>query len=287
MIRKPISKRSYLALGVASFATLGVLYTILSARIHAAQPNNRTVPTWTQIYQEGIRPAFIPKVETLPKADWDEEKEEVVWHDETITHQPLAWIDGSESLKRLAVGLGLAVLIAVPLGVLMGCYAVVEAYFLSPLAFLAKIAPTALLPVFLALVDTGIWLYAGLIIVGLVPTLAQTVFHAAKEDVPEELLFKARTLGATQAECVWDVIFKYILPKILEAVRLMVGPAIVYLIAAEVLVGEVGFGCRMRLVAKSLDMSLIFTYLILLGIFGWVVDRLFVWTQRRLCPWYG
>src|SRR5260370_2150293 len=88
--------------------------------------------------------------------------------------------------------------------------------------------------------------------VGLIPTLAQTVFHAAKEDVPEELLFKARTLGATQAECIWDVIFKYILPKVLEAVRLPLGPALVYLIPAVVIVCEVGFGSPMPPVPKSL-----------------------------------
>ena len=288
MIRKPIAKRWHLALGVASFVSLAVLYTILSGRVHAAQPANRTVPTWKQIYEEGVWPAFAPRQETLPKAgDWDPVAKQFVWGEETITHPPLVWVDGVQTLRRLALGLGLAVLVAVPLGVLMGCYSAVESYFLPPLAFLAKIAPTAMLPVFLALLETGIWLYVGIVLVGLLPTLAQTIFHAAKVDVPEELLFKARTLGATQAECIWDVIFKYILPKVMEAVRLQLGPALVYLIAAEVMVGEVGFGCRMRLVAKSLDMSLIFTYLIVLGLFGLVVDRVLIRAQRRLCPWYG
>src|SRR5205807_5832464 len=110
----------------------------------------------------------------------------------------------------------------------------------------------------LALLQTGTPFYVGSLMFGLIPMLAQSVFHAAKEDVPEELLFKARTLGATQVECVWDVIFKYILPKVMEAVRLQIGPAIVYLIAAEVLQGDVGFGCRMRLKAKSLDMAFIY-----------------------------
>jgi ABC-type nitrate/sulfonate/bicarbonate transport system permease component len=43
----------------------------------------------------------------------------------------------------------------------------------------------------------------------------------------------------------------------------------------------------MRLLQKSLDMSIIYTYLITLGVFGLLIDRLFIWVQRKLCPWYG
>jgi NitT/TauT family transport system permease protein len=283
MIRKPISRRTYVALGVTSFVTLGALYTLLSIMVQ-----KKTVPTWGQIYEEGFREAYLPKTETLPKAgEWDPVQRKIVYHDETITHAPLIVIDGRATLERLCSALGLSILIAVPLGVLMGCYPVAEAYCLPPLAFLAKIAPTAMLAVFITAANTEAQFHTAIIAFGLIPTLAQTVFLAAKEDVPEELLFKARTLGATQLECIWDVIVKYILPKVLGAVRLTVGPAIVYLMASEWARGDVGFGCRMRLVQKQLNMSLILTYLITLGLFGLLVDRALIWAQRKLCPWYG
>jgi NitT/TauT family transport system permease protein len=287
MLRKPLSRRAHVALGVASFVTLGALYTLLSAAVHAEQPNNKTIPTWWQLYDEGIRPAFIPRAETLQFADWDEAEKKVVWGEKSVVYPPLVWVDGQATLGRLFAALGLAALVAVPLGLLMGCYQIVEGYFLPPLMFLAKIAPTAMIAVFMTVTTTVFQFYVAIIIFGLIPTLAQAVFHAAKEDVPEELLFKASTLGATQIECIWDVIFKYILPKVMEAVRLQVGPAIVYLMAAEWARGEVGFGCRMRLLQKSLDMSIIYTYLITLGVFGLLIDRLFIWVQRKLCPWYG
>jgi NitT/TauT family transport system permease protein len=287
MIRKPIAPGWHVALGVASFVTLGALYTTLSAVVHAEQPNNKTIPTWRQMYEEGFRPAFVPRAETLPYSEWDAARGQLVWGERRVVHPPLVWVDGRATLARLFAALGLAVLIAVPLGLLMGCYQAVEAYFVPPLSFLAKIAPTAMIAVFMTVTTTVFQFYVAIITFGLIPILAQTVFHAAKEDVPEELLFKARTLGATQVECIWDVIFKYILPKVMEAVRLQIGPAIVYLMAAEWARGEVGFGCRMRLLQKSLDMSIIYTYLLTLGLFGLLADRVFIWLQRKLCPWYG
>ena len=49
--------------------------------------------------------------------------------------------------------------------------------------------------------------------------------------------------------------FSYVLPKLLEATRLMIGPAMVYLIAAEMLFGDVGFGYRIRIQSKLLNMG--------------------------------
>ena len=288
MIRQDISRRWYVVLGVASLVTLALLYTLLAEEVHRGQPNNKTIPTWKQLYEEGVLPAFVRRVETLNKAgEWDPAKGEIVYHKETIVHPPLVWEDGVETLSRLASALFLSAALSIFLGLLMGCFQSAEAFFLPPLSFLAKIAPTAMIAVFLVLEGRGVPFYTATIMFGLVPTMTQSIFHAAKYDVPEELLFKARTLGATQLECVWDVIFKYIMPRVLETVRLQLGPAIVYLIAAEWVFGEVGFGCRMRLLQKSLDMSVIYTYLITLGVFGLLTDRLFIWAQRRLCPWFG
>src|SRR5205085_128992 len=146
------------------------------------------------------------------------------------------------------------------------------------MTFFSKIPGTAMLVIFFAVFGIGLQFYVAMIVFGLFPTLVQSVYHAAKEDVPEELIFKARTLGATQLECIYDVIYKHILPRILEAVRLAIGPAMIFLLAAEYANGGEGFGCRLRLEQKK-DMSLPYVYILLLGTTGLFLDTSLRWIQ--------
>src|SRR5262249_60310102 len=82
-IRRRISWSSAVALGVASFATIALLYTQLSVRIHEEQPENKTVPTWTQLYKDGVLKAFQPRVQKIPKTtgEFDPETGDLAFSD--------------------------------------------------------------------------------------------------------------------------------------------------------------------------------------------------------------
>jgi len=123
-----------------------------------------------------------------------------------------------------------------------------------------------------------------MIAVGILPALAMSVFIAVKE-FPDELQYKAYTLGASHAEVVWNILARQVLPQLLDAVRLSIGPAMVYLIAAEMVVGDVGFGYRIRLQSKLLNMSVVYPYLALLAGFGFLADWSLRRMRRRWCPW--
>lgn len=269
MLRQPIPWRWHVALGVSSFLTLIAVYTFLSWQRQRENPEDRTIPNWTQIYHEGLLDSIRP---------------------DPTTHKVQLWEDGKASFYRFLLAMMWIVLVGVPFGLFMGCYEPMEAFNLPPLFFWSKIPGSALISLFLIFVgleDPA--LYVAMVFFGVFPILAQTIFHAAKEDVPLELLFKARTLGASQMACIWDVIYKHILPKILEGVRLSVGPAMVYLIMTEVVFGDVGMGCHLRLVGRrgAVGMPTILFYVFVLGMFGLVIDWLFTWFQRKICPWYG
>ena len=66
-----------------------------------------------------------------------------------------------------------------------------------------------------------------------------------------------------------------------------IGPALVYLIAAEMVVGDVGFGYRIRLQSKLLNMDVVYPYLALLAAFGFTMNYLLRLLQRKLCAWHG
>jgi NitT/TauT family transport system permease protein len=200
----------------------------------------------------------------------------------------ILWEDIKATVFRLFFGLGITMLVSVLLGILMGSYPAVEGFLYPPFAILAKIPGTAMMSLFFAVSAANeFWFCQYMILFGMIPTLTQTMYYYTK-DVPEELLFKARTLGASQAECIWSVIFRQILPKIMESLRLAVGPALIFLFAAEYTFGDWGLGCRMRLVIhKSInDMPTVYFYIVCIALLFFAIENSLRWLERKVFPWY-
>ena len=262
MIRQPIAFRWSFLLGVLSVLIMLGLYTWISYAQHQKNPEDTTIPTWTQL-GEGVHKAT--EVNRRSGERW-------------------LVVDAEATAGRLFLGLAFGTAGAIILGLLMGCFSWIEALLVPPLSLLAKIPPTAALAVFFVLVGTDLQMYVAMIAFGILPTMAQAVYLAVK-DVPEELLYKAYTLGASPLELIWNIISRAILPKLIDAIRLQIGPAMVFLIAAEMVVGDVGFGYRIRLQSRLLNMNVVYFYLALLAVFGFLMDYGLRLSQRALCPW--
>ncbi len=144
-----------------------------------------------------------------------------------------------------------------------------------------------MLAVYFIIFGTEFRLFVAMIALGIFPTLAQSIYQAAKKDVTDHAIYKAYTLGASQLEVIWNVILQQILPRIIENVRLQVGPAMVFLIAAEYAVAHDGFGYRLRLQSRQTNMNVVYIYLVILGVSGFVIDGLLSALRRRLSPWFG
>jgi NitT/TauT family transport system permease protein len=263
MIRRPIKSATAVILGVLSVLLLLGGYTFLAHQQHRRNPDDTTIPRWGQLAK-----GFQSTIEVNRRSN-----------------ERWLVVDAAASGQRLFLGLAGGVMASLLLGLAMGCFAPVEAFCQPPLSLLAKVPPTAALAVFFVLVGTGDNMYVAMITFGVLPTMTLTVYLAVKE-FPDELLYKAYTLGASHMEVVWTVVFRQVLPKFIDALRLSIGPAMVYLIAAEMVVGDVGFGYRIRLQSKLLNMSVVYPYLALLAAFGFGMDSLLRLLQRKLCPWY-
>lgn len=264
MIRKPINIPLRVFLGVFSLVLLLGVYTWISYRQHQKNPEDTTIPTWTQL-GDGVK-------QVVGKHQRSGER----------------WLvnDSLATLRRLFLGLLWGTVGAIVIGVLMGCFRTFEAFFVPPMSLLAKVPPTAALAVFFVLVGTGTEMYVAMIAFGILPTMGQSIYLAIR-DVPDELLHKAYTLGASRVEIIWNIIVRAILPKMIDAIRLQIGPAIVYLIAAEMVVGDIGFGYRIRLQMRLLNMSVVYPYIAVLAGFGFLLDYGLRLLQRVTCPWYA
>lgn len=279
----PLGGRWRVALGVVGIAALAAGYEWLSYRQHLANPADTTIPNLTQLL-DGLRVSTTPKVDDLREAFGTGSARDG-WFDR-VGKTPL-YQDAVATYGRLFKGLAVGCLLSVVLGVLMGCYESLAALLSPPLSFLAKVPGTAVLAVFFVLVGTGEEMFTSMIAFGVLPTLTQAVYMSAKHDLHEEEINKAYTLGASNFEVIYCVVYKQILPKVLENVRLQIGPAMVYLIAAEMLVGQVGMGYQIRMQQRLLNMNVVYNYLLILGGSGLLMDRLMLGFRRWLCPWYS
>ena len=262
MIRGPISQAKAILLASLSVALLLLGYTWVSHRQHEINPKDTTIPSWGQL-ADGVKKFTRP----------DRKEERWIVEDSIATG------------RRFFYGIGLGVVCGFVLGMLMGCFSPLEAFLQPPIALLAKVPQTAALAVYFVVFGTGLSMYVAMISLGIIPALAVTVYLAIK-DLPSEMLDKAYTLGASHFEVATEVVLRQVLPKFIDAVRLAIGPAIVFLIAAEMVVGDVGFGYRIRLQFKLTNMNVVYPYLVMLAFFGFALDYGLRFLQAKLCSWY-
>ncbi len=261
MIRKPISQRASIIYMLATFAIALAFYSWMSHRQKVFNPNDTTLPDLFQ-FIEGVK--FI----TTPTPSGD----------------ILLWEDLKATYYRHFLGVTLGVILSLFVGILMGCWASIESAFRIPIAFLAKIPPTAMIAVYFILFGTDLEMFVAMIAFGIFPGLAQSVYLSAKE-VPDHAVFKAYTLGASNTELIWNVIFPQILPKFIEAIRMATGPAMVFLIAAEWMVSDIGVGYRLRIQSRLLNMNIVYAYLLILCLTTYIIDWSLRLAKSKLCPW--
>jgi NitT/TauT family transport system permease protein len=197
----------------------------------------------------------------------------------------MLWNDTIASFTRLLPALGLASVLGVVLGLYMGTYVAAESMWGRILNFEENIVPNAAMVVFLTLFGFGFKMYMAVIVFGILPTIAGRVYAAVRE-VPDQHIFSAKTLGASGQEIIWTILFRQVLPQIIDAIRSTVGLALILLIATEWAAGQEGYGYRFLRLYRSARLDVILPYLMTLGFMGIGIQILFNRLQRILCPWY-
>jgi NitT/TauT family transport system permease protein len=195
------------------------------------------------------------------------------------------WVDTRASLAILAKGLGIGVAISTAVGIAMGVLSTVHAMASPVVTAIAKVPPTALIALFMVVFGvTGDAFKVALIAFGISPTLALGVAMVARA-VPRNTIVKAYALGATTLQVVVKAIVPQIIPQVIEMIRLAVGPAWIYLIAAEYINASEGIGHGIVLSQRMVRIDHILVYVIWLAILGTVIDFGFQQLSRLVAPW--
>jgi len=266
MIRRDIPRWLFWLLAIGGVAVLLGAYEMLAARATRTNPLQTTIPSF-EMLGKGLNKIFQPQGEPEnPKP-------------------PMFWVDMRATLSRLIIGMGIGVAASVVVGVLMGAYRWIEAPLFLSFKFLSKIPQIAMLSIYFNIFETGEVLFTSLVALGIFFSMTQSIYLAVRQDVSDEAINKAYTLGASELEILYEVIWKQILPKIIDNVRLQTGPAIVFLLAAEMAVANAGLGYQIRMQSRILNMSIVFVYLAILAFIGLIVEWGLDTLRQKLCPW--
>jgi len=196
----------------------------------------------------------------------------------------LLWADTRASLVRLAMGLAVATALALVIGVVNGLIPYTRAG-LSPLvAVLSMIPPMAVLPILFIVFGLGELSKVVLIVIGIAPFLMRDL-QLRIEEMPDELLVKAQTLGLTSWQIITRVVVPQMLPRLIDGVRLSLGAAWLFLISAEAIAAEQGLGYRIFLVRRYLAMDVILPYVAWITLLAFAMDVALRRLNRRVFPW--
>jgi NitT/TauT family transport system permease protein len=188
------------------------------------------------------------------------------------------------SLERLGLGLGIATVTALVVGLVLGVLPPVRATLGPLVTGIAVIPPIALLPILFIALGLGETAKVTLIVIGIAPVMVRDIAaHVAA--LPSEQLVKAQTLGASSWQIMIRVALPQAMPRLLHAIRLALGPAWVFLISAEAIASDVGLGYRIFLVRRYLSMDIIIPYVAWIALLAILIDVALTILSRRLFPW--
>ena len=196
----------------------------------------------------------------------------------------LLWYDTAASLMRLAIGVGISAILATIIGLLIGLLPYVRATLAGFVAVISMIPPLAVLPILFIVFGLGETSKVVLIVVGILPFLIRDL-SARVMEIPREMIVKAETLGASSLVIALRVALPQLMPRLIHAIRLSLGPAWLFLIAAEAIAAEQGLGYRIFLVRRFLAMDVILTYVLWITLLAFLMDLALRRLSRRLFPW--
>ncbi len=189
-----------------------------------------------------------------------------------LAHQHVLWNDIADSLRRVALGFGAAVVAGVPIGLALGWYPVLNQVVNPVVQILRPISPIAWIPVSILLFGVGDRAAVFLIfLAAFFPILVSCV--SSVSSVPSVYRRAARNFGLSSTQVLAKVVFPAALPQILVGLRIALGVAWLVVVAAEMIAVDSGLGYLVidsRNSGKRYD--LVVAAMLVIGIIGLALD---------------
>lgn len=264
LINRQPNKVARLALGLFPFLILIAVYMMASHQRLLENPSDKLLPAVSSFANSIDRMAFSENKRTGTYLFWD---------------------DTLASMQRIGIAVSISAFIGLLFGVATGAIPYIRAKLSPLITAISLIPPMAILPILFIVFGLGELAKVMLIVIGIAPFLIRDMQQRTLE-VPDEQIIKAQTLGANSWHIILRVIVPQVVPRLIASVRLSLGSAWLFLIAAEAIASTEGLGYRIFLVRRYLAMDVILPYVAWITFLAFVFDFVLKKISYKLFPWF-
>jgi len=258
------------------FAAGIAAYFYVSQARHRDNPEDRVMPTVAQMAR-GMYDAAMQ-----PAEDDEQQAQSTTFAGKFLGS--MLWKDTKATSRRFLYSM-LLLFPAVLLGLHMGLFPYVGAFFLRFVLFFDKIVALSLLPILFIAFGIDELAKVMLIVIGVTPTIILDTFNLTR-GVPEEQTVKAFTLGAGDFDVAYRVVLKQIAPRVLNSIRLNLKAVMLFLFAGEMIASTDGLAYRIALLRRHMGMDVIIPYVLWVALLLFLVDFSMRLLNRKLHPWF-
>ncbi|MFF2481626.1 ABC transporter permease [Paenibacillus sp. NPDC058071] len=233
---------------------------------------------WLITFRQWVNPLFVP----APGKVWEAFIQ--IWQEGYKNGSLLHHIGAS--LYRLGVAFALALVTAVPLGLLSGSSVVVRSLLDPFIEFYRPLPPLAYYTILVLWLGIGDSSKVALLYLAAFAPLYLSVVAGVRR-VSADRINGAKSLGANRRKLFFHVLLPSALPEVFTGIRTAVGFGYTTLVAAEMVAAVSGIGWMVLDASKFLRSDIIFAGIIIMGVIAVAIDALLRWLELRLVPWSG
>jgi NitT/TauT family transport system permease protein len=258
------------------FATGISLYIYTAHKRHIENPDEKVVPTIGQLTGGFLNAALKPAAEDDAAAAGAN-----VWQ---RVRNSMLWNDTAASARRFLIALAILFPAAV-LGLHIGVFPYIGAFFLRFILFFDKIIALSVLPILFIAFGIDELSKIMLIVIGVTPTIILDSFNLSR-GVPKEQIVKGFTLGAGNFDTAYLVVLKQVFPRVLNSIRINLKSVALFLFAGEMIASDNGLAYRIALLRRHMGMDVIIPYVLWVALLLFLIDQAMRLANRWLHPWF-
>jgi NitT/TauT family transport system permease protein len=187
----------------------------------------------------------------------------------------------SETLITAGSGLLLGLVIGLLAGIPLGLFRRADLLMMVPMESTRPIPPVAIIPLSLLIFGFGYRMEIAVVAFAVIgPIFLLT--RSAIRGIEPQLLEVSNALGLGLVARVTKIVLPAILPRIFVAFRIALGIALVIAVTVEITANPLGLGYALTIAQQSLQPDLMFAMLLWIGLVGWSLNALLLWTESRL-----